>query len=148
MIRARLLAPPPSSPPFGGWRYTLGMDAPQPTPRYTVEVIEPAALATASLRREWDLLDPRVCGVREVEQPSVVAVRVTVLDEAGAPCSTIDAAYYPEIEEFGVTSTSAFPDASADESPDATDAEPTWLSARTLEEGIERTLRRLASTSR
>ncbi len=113
------------------------MDAPQPTPRYTVEVIEPAALATASLRREWDLLDPRVCGVREVEQPSVVAVRVTVLDEAGAPCSTIDAAYYPEIEEFGVTSTPASPD-----------AEPTWLSARTLEEGIERTLRRLASTPR
>jgi len=120
------------------------MDAPQPTPRYTVEVIEPAALATAALRREWDLLDPRVCGVREVEQPSVVAVRVTVLDEAGAPSSTIDAAYYPEIEEFGVTSRTTSPDAS----PGAEDAEPTWLSARTLEEGIERTLRRLASTSR
>ncbi len=133
MIRARARVPVA----LVAARYTPGMDAEQPAPRYTVEVIEPAALATASLRREWDLLDPRVCGVREIEQPSVVAVHVTILDEVGSPCSTIDAAYYPEIEEFGVTSPGA-----------AEDAEPAWISARTLEDGIERTLRRLAWTPR
>lgn len=95
--------------------------------QYTYEVIEPAALATAALRREWDLLDRNVCGIREVES-SVVAVRVTILDAAGAPATTVEAAYYPEIEEFAVTPASA-------------DSEPAWLSATSLQAGIERWLR-------
>ena len=102
------------------------MTAERDTHRYTVELIEPAALATAALRREWDLLDRNVCGIREIE-PSVVAARITILD-AGAPDTTVEAAYYPEIEEFGITSGSG-------------GSAPAWLAASSLQDGIERWLR-------
>lgn len=114
-------------------QYTARMTAERDTHRYTYELIEPTALATAALRREWDLLDRNVCGIREIE-PSVVAARITILD-AGVPDRTVEAAYYSEIEEFGIT---GGPGGSA----------PTWLAASNLQDGIERWLRVRGSGSR
>ena len=105
------------------------MDAPNPA-TFTYEIIRPEALATAALRREWGLLDPNICGVRELE-PSLIALRVTILDESGMPCETVDAAYYPEIRQIGVTG----------ETPDVDAAGPEWISAPSIEAGIERWLR-------
>ena len=111
-----------------------GMDAPaEPsasttaTARFTYEVVRQDVLTTASLRREWGLLDASICGVRELE-PSMVPVRVTILDSSGAPERTVDAAYYPEIRQLGVSADPAAP-------------EPDWMSAPTIKAGIERWLK-------
>ena len=68
----------------------------------TYEVLDRPLLATAALRRE-PLLDPFVCGVREVEQP-VVALRVTVREATTGASQALEAAFYPSTGELGVTS--------------------------------------------
>ena len=86
-------------------------------------------LATSAPRRE-PLLDPFVCGVREVEVP-VVAVRVTLLDAAGAPCEVLDGAFFPATREFGVMSAGG----------------ATWVPASNIEDGIERWLASLPASA-
>ncbi|MDA0301447.1 MAG: hypothetical protein O2822_02880 [Chloroflexi bacterium] len=85
------------------------------TATYTYEILDTLALATSALRRE-PLLDPFVCGVREVEAP-VVAVRVTLPDG-----TSLDAAFSPQTGEFGVTAADG----------------ATWVPAQSIEDGIER----------
>jgi len=115
-VRASAFPDPAASPP----RYTPRMAA-----TYTYEVLDAPVLAASALRRE-PLLDPFVCGVREVEAP-VVAVRVTLLDAAGAPREVLDAAFYPQTGEFGVTTSGGASGAS-------------WVPAQSIEDGIERWL--------
>lgn len=107
MIRARTSQPRRSD-------YTRGMPA-----NYRYEVLDAPVLATSALRRE-PLLDPFVCGVREVEAPCV-SVRVTLPD---GRC--LDGAFYPQTGGFGVT-------------PEDGGA-PAWVRATSVEDGIERWL--------
>ncbi|MGE3857350.1 MAG: hypothetical protein AB7G21_10395 [Dehalococcoidia bacterium] len=95
-------------------------------PDYTYEVLDAPVLATGALRRE-PLLDPFVCGVREIEAP-VVALRVTLADG-----TRLDAAFYPQTGEFGVT---------------AADGTATWVPATGVEDGIERWLASRLRTAR
>lgn len=94
----------------------------------TYEVLDAPVLATSALRRE-PLLDPFVCGVREVEAP-VMTVRVALLDAAGAPREVLDAAFYPQTGEFGVTTSGGAGGAGG----------ATWVPAQSIEDGIERWL--------
>lgn len=87
----------------------------------TYEVLDRPALATDALRRE-PLLDPFVCGVREVEQ-HVVPVRITVLDDRGGSPRVLDAAYYPATGELGVTTA---------------EGRVTWLTATSVDEAVTR----------
>lgn len=87
------------------------------TARYTYEILDAPVLATSALRRE-PLLDPYVCGVREIEAP-LFALRVTLADG-----TRLDAAFSPQTCEFGVT----------------TAAGARWVPASSVEDGIERWL--------
>jgi hypothetical protein len=88
------------------------------TANYRYEVLDGAVLATGALRRE-PLLDPYVCGVRELDAPCV-AVRVTL-----AHGSPFDGVFYPQTGEFGLAEPGA---------------PPTWVTATGVEDGIERWL--------
>ena len=87
----------------------------------TYEVLARPVPATDALRRE-PLLDPFVCGVREVEQ-HVVHLRISVLDHAGGTPRLCDAAYYPATGEFGVTTA---------------EGRVTWLIATSVDAAIAR----------
>ncbi len=58
--------------------------------RITCKIVEVPAPVSDSLRRER-LLDPNVCGIREIE-PDVVVLRLSV-HGLGGVCRTLDAAY-------------------------------------------------------